>query len=210
MAERISRRKFLFLAGASTGAVVAGTLGVKELLSSGNGKGKAAVVKNPTAEPTQKPPATETIAPTPTQTPIPTEIPTAVPTAEPTKPPPTPEELKQLFNNAASAIDTAYGGAENVPLEIKNALDACNEKNIPPEIKTDLDRSTYVINSCGGIGQTMIFKYQDTQDEVFVNAVEPLRLFAFAQVDKFVALKILTPRQGEEAKIITKDFFTYK
>src|SRR3990167_7611112 len=194
MAERISRRKFLFLAGASTGAVVAGTLGVKELLSSGNGKGKAAVVKNPTAEPTQKPPATETIAPTPTQTPIPTEIPTAVPTAEPTKPPPTPEELKQLFNNAASAIDTAYGGAENVP----------------PEIKTDLDRSTYVINSCGGIGQTMIFKYQDTQDEVFVNAVEPLRLFAFAQVDKFVALKILTPRQGEEAKIITKDFFTYK
>ncbi|OGM13061.1 hypothetical protein A2W15_06205 [Candidatus Woesebacteria bacterium RBG_16_41_13] len=74
----ISRRKFLGLAVVATGTAVAGAVGIK-VLSSGNGKEKAAVVKSPTAEPTNKPPATETIA----QTPIPSPEPS--PTPEPTQ-----------------------------------------------------------------------------------------------------------------------------
>src|SRR3989304_4260749 len=76
MSERISRRKFLVLLGLGAGAVAAGALGARELLSSGNGEGKAAVVKSPTAEPTNKPPATETIAPTATVEPTPSPEPT--------------------------------------------------------------------------------------------------------------------------------------
>lgn len=106
MAERISRRKFLLLASVGTGTAVAGALGVRELFSSGNGKGKDEVVKNPTAEPTQKPPATETIAPTPTPSPE------STPTPEPTKPP-----LKKLseaefapttFEAVLASVDNAF------------------------------------------------------------------------------------------------------
>ena len=121
MAERISRRKVLSLAVAGIGAVVAGALGARELLSSGNGEGKAAVVKSPTAEPTNKPPATETIAPTATVEPTPSPEPTRF----------VPKKLSE---------------AEYVPTNYQTVLESLTGENGALELHPDYNKIYYSTN----------------------------------------------------------------
>jgi len=185
MSERISRRKFLVLVGLGTGAVVAGALSVKELLSSGNGKEKTAVVKNPTAEPTQNPPATETIKPTPTPSPEP--IPTVAPTEVPVETPATIEEVRDAFSVAYSKLDSAT--LASLPLNqtqayIEDRLSVCNGEvaisDIPPDSP---NYGTALISSCTIIPQEIngIPGREDILE--FSVALERLGSFTLDKVD---------------------------
>lgn len=148
MTERISRRKFLVWAGVGTGTVVAGAFGVNKLLNSGNGKGEAEVIKNPTAVPTEKP----------TPTPVPTAEPTPTPKPTP-EPTPTPEEWNDevIAAKLFSVVDLANQVADAYPeSELLNTVKADTQtafEEFKQVLKTKDYQSVLVpLNGIGNVG----------------------------------------------------------
>lgn len=216
MAERISRRKFLVLASAGTGAVVAGAFGARELLSSGNGEGKAAVVKSPTAEPTKKPTATETIAPTPTTKP--TEVPTVVPTEVPVETPATIEEVRDAFFGefgAYSKLDDATRASlptNQSQAYIEERLGICNGDIAIPDNPPENPFHAYaLIDACINIPQNIngIPGREDILE--FSVAQEKLASFTLAKVDElYQAGKLFMQVDGQNVPLSEDKFVQYR